>query len=62
MTSIASVLAPRRRQRVASGRRSRCETETFGPHGHGGGGFTVEYTRRVYRDERLLRNERYRVS
>ena len=40
----------------------RVETETFALHGHGGGGFTVEYTRRVYRGERLLRNERYRVS
>jgi vancomycin resistance protein YoaR len=40
----------------------RVETETFVPHGHGGGGFTVEYTRRVYRGEQLLRNERYRVS
>ena len=40
----------------------RVETETSAPYGHGGGGFTVEYTRRVYRGERLARNERYRVS
>lgn len=39
----------------------RIETETFAPYGHGGGGFTVEYTRRVYRGSRLVRNERYRV-
>jgi VanW like protein/Putative peptidoglycan binding domain len=39
----------------------RVETETFAPYGHGGGGFTVEYTRRVYRGDRLRRNERYRV-
>ena len=40
----------------------RVETKTFAPHGHGGSSFTVEYTRRVYRGERLLRNERFRVS
>ena len=39
----------------------RVETETSAPHGHGGGSFTVEYTRRVYRRERILRDERYRV-
>ena len=39
----------------------RVETETFAPYGHGGGGFTVEYTRRVYRESRLLREERFRV-
>jgi hypothetical protein len=39
----------------------RVETETFPPHSHGGGGFTVDYTRRVYRGNRLLRDEQYRV-
>ena len=39
----------------------RVETETSAPYGHGGGGFTVEYTRRVYEGERLRRNERYVV-
>ena len=39
----------------------RVETETSTPFGHGGGGFTVEYTRRVYRGTRLLRDELYRV-
>ena len=39
----------------------RVDTETFTPYGHGGGGFSVDYTRRVYRGDRLLRNERYRV-
>jgi hypothetical protein len=40
----------------------RVETETSTPYGNGGGGFIVEYTRRVYRDARLVRNERYRVA
>jgi vancomycin resistance protein YoaR len=39
----------------------RVETATSAPFGHGGGSFTVEYTRRVYRGRRLLRDERYRV-
>jgi VanW like protein len=39
----------------------RVETETLAPYGHGGGGFIVEYTRRVYRGSRLLRDERFRV-
>ena len=39
----------------------RVETETFAPHSHGGGGFTVEYTRRVYRGDRLSRDEQFRV-
>jgi vancomycin resistance protein YoaR len=40
----------------------RVETETSTPYGHGGGGLTVEYTRRVYRGARLARDERYRVD
>jgi vancomycin resistance protein YoaR len=40
----------------------RVETETTVPNGHGGGGFSVEYTRRVYRGARLTRDEVYRVS
>jgi hypothetical protein len=39
----------------------RVATETSAPFGHGGGSFTVEYTRRVYRGPRLVRDERYRV-
>jgi hypothetical protein len=39
----------------------RVETETLPPHSHGGGGFTVDYTRRVYRGDSLVRDERYRV-
>ncbi len=39
----------------------RVETETSVPSGHGGGSFTVEYTRRVYRGNRLARDERFRV-
>ena len=39
----------------------RVETETLPPHSHGGGGFTVEYTRRVYRRSSLVREERYHV-
>ena len=39
----------------------RVVTETLPPFGHGGGGFTVEYTRRVYRGNSLVRNELYRV-
>ena len=39
----------------------RVETETSVPDGHGGGSFTVEYTRRVYRGSRLTRDERFRV-
>jgi vancomycin resistance protein YoaR len=39
----------------------RVETETGVPYGHGGGNFLVEYTRRVYRGNRLARNERFRV-
>ena len=39
----------------------RVETETSAPYGHGGGGFTVAYTRRVYEGETLRRNERYVV-
>ena len=39
----------------------RVETETSAPYGHGGGSFTVEYTRRVYRDSKLLSNERFRT-
>ena len=39
----------------------RVETETSQPYDRiGETGFTVEYTRRVYRFERLLRDERYR--
>ena len=39
----------------------RVETETSVPYGHGGGSFTVDYTRRVYRGSRLARDERFRV-
>ena len=39
----------------------RVETETSVPYGHGGGSFTVEYTRRVYRGTRLAREELHRV-
>ena len=39
----------------------RIETDTRTPYGHGGGGFTVEYTRRVYRGTRLVRDELFRV-
>jgi vancomycin resistance protein YoaR len=39
----------------------RVETQTHPPYGHGGGGFTVEYTRRVFRDGALVKDERYRV-
>ena len=39
----------------------RVETETRAPYGHGGGGFEVEYTRRVYRGSRLARDERHHV-
>jgi vancomycin resistance protein YoaR len=39
----------------------RVETETSTPYGHGGGSFTVEYTRRVYREMRLVRDELHRV-
>jgi vancomycin resistance protein YoaR len=39
----------------------RVETETSMPYGHGGGSFTVEYTRRVYRETRLVRDDVYRV-
>ena len=39
----------------------RVETETSVPYGNGGGSFTVEYTRRVYRGTRLARDERFRV-
>jgi vancomycin resistance protein YoaR len=39
----------------------RVETETSVPYGHGGGSFTVDYTRRVYRGNRLARDERFRV-
>jgi VanW like protein len=41
--------------------RRRVETDTSTPYGHGGGGFTVQYTRRVYRGNRLARDELYRV-
>jgi vancomycin resistance protein YoaR len=39
----------------------RVETETSLPYGHGGGSFMVDYTRRVYRGTRLVRDERFRV-
>jgi hypothetical protein len=39
----------------------RVETETRSPYGHGGGGFVVDYTRRVYRGRVLPRDEHYRV-
>jgi hypothetical protein len=39
----------------------RVETETHTPFGHGGGGFTVDYTRHVYKGSTLIRDERYRV-
>ena len=39
----------------------RVETETSVPYGHGGGSLTVDYTRRVYRESRLARDERFRV-
>ena len=39
----------------------RVETETSAPYGHGGGGFEVDYTRRVYRGGRLARDERHHV-
>ncbi|MDQ3821688.1 MAG: VanW family protein [Actinomycetota bacterium] len=39
----------------------RVDTVTTTPHGHGGGSFTVEYTRRVFRGTRLVRDELYRV-
>jgi vancomycin resistance protein YoaR len=39
----------------------RVETETRSPYGHGGGGFVVDYTRRVYRGRVLARDEHYRV-
>jgi vancomycin resistance protein YoaR len=39
----------------------RVETETLPPFGHGGGGFGVEYTRRVYKGSTLIRGERFRV-
>jgi vancomycin resistance protein YoaR len=41
--------------------RRRVETETSAPYGHGGGSFTVAYTRRVYRGTQCLRDELYRV-
>jgi vancomycin resistance protein YoaR len=37
----------------------RVETETYVPNGNGGGSFTVEYTRRVYRNGTLLSSERF---
>ena len=40
----------------------RVETETRTPYGHGGGGFTVEYTRRVYRGSELIKDELYRTQ
>jgi vancomycin resistance protein YoaR len=39
----------------------RVETEMSTPYLHGGGSFTVEYTRRVYREMRLVRDELHRV-
>lgn len=39
----------------------RVETETQAPFGHGGGGFTVDYTRRVYKGTALIKDERFRV-
>jgi vancomycin resistance protein YoaR len=39
----------------------RVETETSAPYGHGGGSFQVDYTRRVYRGDRLTRDERFHV-
>jgi vancomycin resistance protein YoaR len=39
----------------------RIETETRARYGDRGGAFAVEYTRRVYRANELLRKERYRV-
>jgi vancomycin resistance protein YoaR len=40
----------------------RVATQTSMPNGNGGGGFTVEYTRRVYRGTELRRDEHYGVS
>jgi hypothetical protein len=44
----------------------RVETETSAPYASGGGTFAVRYTRRVFRGDRLARNEafvaRYRTS
>lgn len=39
----------------------RVETETSDPIASGGGGFTVEYTREVYRYGTLIRDERFRT-
>ena len=39
----------------------RVETTTSAPYGHGGGGFSVRYTRRVFRDDRLIRDEVFNV-
>jgi VanW like protein len=39
----------------------RVETETLAPFGNGGGGFTVDYTRRVYKGSMLINDERFRV-
>ncbi len=39
----------------------RVETTTSPPDAHGGGGFSVRYTRRVYRDGRLIRDEVFNV-
>ena len=47
--------------RFFSSRLRRVETDTSAPYGHGGDGFTVEYTRPVYRGKRLVRDELYRV-
>ena len=39
----------------------RVETETQPPYGYDRGGFTVDYTRRVYKGSTLLRDEHFRV-
>jgi vancomycin resistance protein YoaR len=46
---------------VSAGLGRRVETETSDPIASGGDGFTVEYTRRVYRYDELIRKERFRT-
>ena len=39
----------------------RVQTETLPPFGHGGGGYTVDYTRRVSKGIMLIKDKRFRV-
>lgn len=46
---------------LSAGLGRRVETETSDRIASGGDGFTVEYTRRVFRYDELVRNERFRT-